>query len=351
MNKTQAEGNVTTEGKTPFDFDKVIADNMADWETDDMFAENAVAEEDQEAVSDDDGETAEGAEDSAEQQAESDENAEDDGDMSEDEEKDSETAPEYTDGIAGALRYLNDNEKQFPPDVLKALKGLQGEYTRLSSERSTKEKDLDEKLSKVETLIAQLEEPQDDSEEQEQADPNDPLNKISPQHFEIFEKMAEKLGYVKESTLTQKEQAKHQTEYISEADKMALDEFGELYGKVSDDGKVELSQDAVKIIQSEYERLKDSARGATKRDFLILGHYPELIKKAQEKAVAAYKAEQAKRNKDRVDVRKKATTITSSRPSSNSVPKINVKKNDPNRFDKVMNQAFAIGLAQASKVV
>lgn len=351
MAKQPADGNVATEGKTPVDIGALVSQSMDSWGAD--IFDNEDAEETQ-AVSDGD-ETAESEEDSG---AETESDAQEDTpDMSKSDEEqenaegsEEETAGGYDDGIAGALRYIKDNEDNIPPSVAKAVRNLQAEFTKVTTDRSSKERDLEDKLSKVDALLAEIEEQKEQPEEE--PDANDPLNRISQDQWDLFERMAQKMGYIKQETIDTKERETAQSQYLRQARSGAAERFGDVFGTVGDAGDVALSDDAQRVVKAEYERLADPKRGVSEADLFILGNFDALLKKAADDAVEAFKQEQATRTQKRVLERKEAQTIDSSkRPAAPMKPKIKYDRKDPRAFDQVMNQAFALGFTAAKKVV
>jgi hypothetical protein len=344
MNKT-TEGNVTTQGKTPVNIDALVADGMAAWDAENVFDE-------EQAVSDA-GETAEGetVEDAAEPSTD-DADATDemsDAEKEEQEEGDgTETASEktYDDGIAGALRYLKDNHETIPPAVAKAIQSLQAEYTKTTTERSKQERDLGDKLAKVDALLEELQKVDEGTQDR---DPNDPKVRYSAQQLADFERTAEALGFVKQSTMEQKEATKAQADYLKAATKQALDDFGDAFGNPDGDD-IAISADAEAAIKGEYARLADAAKGVTYRDLYILANYKTLVEQARTDAVEAYKKEAATKTQQRVTQRKNAAVVDSSTSTRQAPPRLKYDSKDPRAFDKVMEQAAALGFSSARKV-
>jgi len=322
MAEETATGNVApSDGKTPVD----IREMVMSWDADTLFPDGA------QDVSEEDGETAEDA------------TAEDDTEPSEAEGDETNNKPDmsgketagYKDGIAGALRYLTEN-KNTPPAVLKAVQNLQGEFTKVTTQQSDKARDLDAKLEKVETLLAQLEEP-DDSK---QANPYDPLNQVTTQQRQLFLRLAEELGFVRKEKISQRE-------FIARLNKEAASTLGEEFGVVDKDtGEFQISPEARRIVDEEAVRLQAEDRGASHRDLYILAKFPELILKAKAEALEEYKAQQS----GRATSRRNAETITQTRSPGYIQPRIKINKSDPNRFNKAMAQALALGFSAASKV-
>jgi len=93
---------------------------------------------------------------------------------------------------------------------------------------------------------------------------------VTQENLSMFEQMARAAGFVKKDELAAKEQEQASGSFVQEALRRGAEEFGEHFGTLGDDGKVELNPDIRDKLEQRLERLQDPKAGVTPYDLYLL---------------------------------------------------------------------------------
>ncbi len=149
---------------------------------------------------------------------------------------------------------------------------------------------------------------------QQQTPEVDPMLKnITPQQWRLFDKMAEQRGFVRQEHLEAERRAESQEDYVQEDIDRGLEEFGETFGRRTDDGKFMFPEEVQADVQKVYDRVFDETRGVTARDLYILARYNQLHPgNGRERPDAEPKAAPTQDRADRLAQARRAQTEQSS---------------------------------------
>lgn len=364
MAKTPVAGHVGDNAETP-NIDDIIAQHSSAFaniqddgdESNDLFDDDM--DTDDEAEVGEETETAETTTPTGE--GENSDDADDD-DMSEDadgEEEESEDAEAKAEtaaegGIAGAIRYLEDNN----PDFAKAVRELQGRLSRETADRSQFEKDreeLSEILAEVRAAKAEEEKAQA-AQEPEDDEENSVLAKIPEDQREVFvaamQEYLEKHGYKNEDALNREEMTRAATEYVADAHKKAVEAFGEDFAAVDESGAIKMTKDNVpdgpraEDMAAVRDRWSAPDKGVTWDDVYRIAAFDDAVKEAEERGYEKAKAELGKAARSKAAV--KASTVNGSSSAGDTRPVIYDRKKEKGRIDPEDVYARAFRFAQRS---
>ena len=93
---------------------------------------------------------------------------------------------------------------------------------------------------------------------------------VSQDHMDMFEKMAQSLGYVKTDMLTQRDNEAATETYLQQALQQGVEEYGSAFGTVNGDGTVAVNPQAQGALRESLQRLNDPVQGITPLDLYRL---------------------------------------------------------------------------------
>ena len=248
------------------------------------------------------------------------------------------SATARTDGpsdLQSILGQLADN-----PAQADAVRRIFADNSRLMQERKQAEGSLE---TVVKTAV-------DGALREQQAmdqglDPEDPMAMVTPEQESLFERLLEKkatqLGYVRNDDL----KAQEQQSQLAEANKAALEQFGDELGLLDSSGSVVLSDTAREAMTPVYQRLLiDGAPppGLNYGDLMKIANFDKLIADAEERGRTGQVSTQAQR----VARVQRAQT---ERPGANVTPQVNIrgeKGSASDKRDKVLARAMALAKQQ-----
>lgn len=110
------------------------------------------------------------------------------------------------------------------------------------------------------------------SEEGEKSSPSEKTlpEGVTPEHLQLFKNMADYLDYVPRSELQNKEVEESATSYVQDDLKKAVEEFGEDFGTIAEDGSVVLNPAIRDRLNARMQTLSDPKKGVTPRDLFLL---------------------------------------------------------------------------------
>lgn len=358
MAKTPVAGHVGNDAETPNldniidqhagDFQFVEEENPDDLFSDDMDNEAEVGEKAETAETTNSASDGEDAGDTEKGDMSEKDGEEEKEEKEEKEEADpkTETAPEG--GIAGAIRYLEENN----PDFAKAVRELQGSLSRVTADRQQFDKDKAELAAILEEVRELREEETVQEQEvakQQKANPDSALAKIPENQRSLFvaamQEFLEQNGYKNETVVQKEETLKAAKQYVDDIHKKAVESFGEEFGKLDDNGNLVLDKEQVPVspkakeMKAVRDRWTAQDKGVTWDDIYRIATFDDAVKAAEERGYK--KAQEEAKKTQRTAEKIKASTVNGSSSTGSTRPVIWDKKKegkiDP---DKVYERAF-----------
>ncbi len=240
------------------------------------------------------------------------------------------TASEKLPGIDKVLRELDETN----PAAAKVVRGLQRDF----GDYNTAKKNLDivqnQTLEMQRQLRAALDEVAGNEEAQDDdQDPNNPLSRVKPEERTLFKQALaaelRRLGVKTQSETDLEEQSKYVTTRVKEHET----KFGDSFGKVNDNGHVELSPEIKAKVEAVRDRLASARQGVTWADLHILAMHDEIVKAEAEKAVEEFKKALVAKNGKKVGMLRKASVaVDGSTPSATNTKMRPAKGESPEAF-------------------
>ena len=239
------------------------------------------------------------------------------------------TASEKLPGIDVVLRELDSSN----PAFAKVVRGLQRNF----GDYNTAKKNLDivqnQTLEMQKQLRAALDEVsglKDGDEETQDAeeDPNNPLSRVKPEERDLFKRaLASELRRLGVKTASEQD-IDAQAQYVAGRIKEHAAKFGESFGKVNDNGQVELSPTLKAKVEAVRDRLASPRQGVTWADLHLLAMHDEIVKAEAEKAVEEFKKALMSRNGKKIGMLKRADATVDGSVSSPTNTKLKPAKGE-----------------------
>ena len=182
---------------------------------------------------------------------------------------------------------IRDIETNLGPEHAAVAREMQ----RDGSRRVNEAKDLQDELRTTLLDVREIQQELDrykngDHPEQaaeEQANPEDPmLSTVRPEQWELFEKMAQRAGYIKRDDVEQEAAQEDQAEFIKGSIDNGIEVYGESFGTRDEDGDFVPNEVVKPLLDDEYERVMDPNRGMTLKDLFILANHDQIVEAARQ---------------------------------------------------------------------
>uniref|UniRef100_A0A6M3L0N6 Uncharacterized protein n=1 Tax=viral metagenome TaxID=1070528 RepID=A0A6M3L0N6_9ZZZZ len=177
-----------------------------------------------------------------------------------------------TNGRPGIDVVLRDVEQNLGPEYADVVRSIQTNYQKAQANWKSGQRELADRLAELEGALEEVQNAPEESEE----DPNDPLNQLTDDQWQMFYRMAEKAGLVSQDQLTEAETSSSQMGYIQNQIADALEEFGEQFGYRDENGEFQFNPERFEEIEDIYSRVFDPDYGMTAKDLYMLADYPRL---------------------------------------------------------------------------
>lgn len=181
-------------------------------------------------------------------------------------------------GGVGYDKVLKEVEEKLGPEYANAVRKVQQDYSRAQG-RNAK---LNTRLSALEQSLEEIRGGYNQQYEQP-IDPN--LARITPQQWDIFDKMAASRGYVRREELEAAQAEVLTKEYFRHEMEDARQMFGEQLAVQGEDGEFVLTDEAAEQIQAVHDRIFDPRYGVTPKDLFILANFNEMLEAARQDGV------------------------------------------------------------------
>jgi hypothetical protein len=191
------------------------------------------------------------------------------------EETSSETVPDKSGETnrPGIDVVLQDVENQFGKEHADVIRLLQTNYQRAQTATKTAQKDFEERLEEIEGRL---------SEEPEEDDPDDPLNALTDEQWDIFDRMAKKRGLVSREEVDTAQNSSQQVSYVQSQIDEALESWGENFGYRDANGDFQFNPDRFDEVEQVYGRIYDDSKGMTAKDLFMIADYPRVLSQLQD---------------------------------------------------------------------
>ena len=247
--------------------------------------------------------------------------------------KDKQTKPDASDktsareqkrnlGVDEVLKSLDSSEDEIAKEAARIVRSMQTQVGNTRSEYKRYQQEFKNLADEVQRIK--------DTQSGETPDPEDPLNQVKPEQVELFERLATKLGYIKQDTLEQSKIEESTLQFKQTSAKAGMEKWGENFGELDDEGQFHFNEEVMPKVAAVYERYYDPARGVTPEDLFILATYEDRLKESEAagKAAALKEIEDAKgKSSARTSMVKKGMTETGS-VSSTSTKDVIYKSGD-----------------------
>ena len=187
-----------------------------------------------------------------------------------------------TNGRPGIDVVLREVEDQLGPQYAEVIRSIQSNYQRAQANWKSGQGELAERLEELEEALAEVRQPE------EEEDPNDPLNQLTPEQWQIFHRMAEKAGLVSIDQLEETEASSQQMGFIQSQIGEALEEWGDAFGYRDENGEFQFNPERYDEIEQVYSRVFDPQYGMTARDLFMLADYPRLAQQESQSQQSQY---------------------------------------------------------------
>lgn len=161
-------------------------------------------------------------------------------------------------------------ETKLGKDKAQAVRKIHSDYSKAAGRAATAERALSEMTERIARLESTLQPPQE-------AVPDPLLARVTPQQWEMFDRMAAEKGYVRREDLEAAQRNETAAEYNEREVQEAQDRFGESFGTFDDSGKFILSDEAFEAIQKESDRVFNPTYGITAKDLYVLANWQQLL--------------------------------------------------------------------------
>ena len=182
--------------------------------------------------------------------------------------------------------------EEIDPQLAENYRDQLANNTRLSQKLQEVERNLPNVVEEAVKAAMAEEQPEEDDE-------------FTPEQIASAKERARKMGLVLAEDLEQKEKLTTRQTYLKEAKAQALEEFGEAFGVATEEGGIQITEEANEVMTKELQRLQQYGT-PTLRDLYILANHQALIEKAKATGIEQGRAEKA----ERVDNLMRAETET-----------------------------------------
>ena len=243
---------------------------------------------------------------------------------------------------------LTDVESQLGAGHAEVIRGVLTGFHRTQAEWKNQQSELNGSLEEVNDLIDELQ-TQRTERTQPAPDPNDPLNQVTPEQWGLFNRMLESQGIPTRDELAQQDRLDSQRNFVQSDINQGIEQFGDDFGHINEEGKFIYSEDIQDSTQSEFDRLYDPQRGPTARDLFFLAKRDELLKEAEQKGYDAGVGETTNGQSLRTRNAMRATVERNSASGGEMAPRVYDAEKDKTQsgaidFDKVIARASAAAL-------
>ena len=179
---------------------------------------------------------------------------------------------------------LNDIEREFGSDHANVVRGLQTQYGTMSAEWKQAQMDLREAMLDVQQMRNESGQGQQAQQQTKEPAIDPDLKRVSPQQWQMFDKMAAARGLVYKEDLEAEQLQEDQADYLDDDIDKGVSDFGEDFGQRDESGKFVINPNVRDKIQETHARLFDGERGPTVQDLYKLSEFDKSVEqKAQQK--------------------------------------------------------------------
>jgi len=243
---------------------------------------------------------------------------------------------------------LTDVESQLGAGHAEVIRGVLTGFHRTQAEWKQQQNELNDSLNEVNDLIENMHS-QSPEAAQPASDPNDPLNHVTQDQWALFNRMLEAQGIPNRNELAQQDMVDNQTAFIQDDIDQGIEQFGESFGQLDEEGKFVYNEEVQDATQAEFDRLYDPERGPTARDLYFLAKRDDIIKEAEQRGYDAGSGEVSSGQSQRARNAMRATVERNSASGGEMAPRVYDAERDRTRsgsidFDKVIARASAAAL-------
>ena len=148
------------------------------------------------------------------------------------------------------------------PEASRIMRSMQQTTSRNINEFNTLKSEL---LDIRAEMLAQREQGGDNTEDPATAEPTLPEG-ITPDHLEMFQTMADHLGYIPREELETKEREQSASSHVDSALSKGYEEYGDDFGVKNEDGSLTIHPEVQERLSSRLASLQDPSRGITPYD-------------------------------------------------------------------------------------
>tara|TARA_R110000744_G_scaffold271950_1_gene384957 strand:- start:8031 stop:8999 length:969 start_codon:yes stop_codon:yes gene_type:complete len=117
-------------------------------------------------------------------------------------------------------------------------------------------------------------------------DPSDPLNRLTDQQWDMFNRMAEKSGYVRKDQMEEEKVVESSLNFVQDDITQGIEKFGDKFGYRDEDGAFHYGEEVAEKTQEVYDRLHADDKGLTARDVYLLAEHDNIVSAEVEKALS-----------------------------------------------------------------
>ena len=187
---------------------------------------------------------------------------------------------------------IRDIETNLGPEHAAVARDMQRDGSRRVNEAKELQDELRSTLLDVREIQQELDrykngEQPDQQAEQPANQEDSMLATVRPEQWELFEKMAQKAGYIKKDDVEQEMAQEDQAAFIKDAIDTGIDSYGENFGARDDDGDFVPNETVKPLLDNEYERVMDPNRGLTLKDLFVLANHEQIVEAARQNGAPA----------------------------------------------------------------
>tara|TARA_R100000808_G_scaffold24194_1_gene55111 strand:- start:8479 stop:9498 length:1020 start_codon:yes stop_codon:yes gene_type:complete len=187
---------------------------------------------------------------------------------------------------------IRDIENNLGPEHAAVAREMQRDGSRRVNEAKELQDELRSTLLDVREIQQELdrykngEQPEQQAEESgSQEDPM--LATVRPEQWELFEKMAQRAGYIKKDDVEQEMAQEDQAAFIKDAIDSGIETYGQNFGTRDGDGDFVPNETVKPLLDNEYERVMDPNRGLTLKDLFVLANHDQIVEAARQSGAPA----------------------------------------------------------------
>jgi len=210
---------------------------------------------------------------------------------------------------------LQDVENQLGHEHAEVIRGLQRGYNQTREDYRDAQAEMRERIAELEGAFTERQ--RHEPEEPEAApDPNDPINKMTPDQRELFQRLfdqqAEAQGMVRRDQLEAEKVEADSKAFVDADVNKGIEVWGEKFGARDADGKFLFAEDAQQRTSEVFDRIYDPQRGLSATDLYVLANWETLLDTARGQEAETQQTEQGRIDKNRAS----RQAITENRPRS-----------------------------------